>query len=267
MKKFIVIICYMALSFSLHAQGKPDVINSQGGSSTYSGGYLAYSVGETVIGTSAGTNTILSAGFLQTWQSFAATRIIIKLFLEGLYNNNSQMREAQSISGPQFGSGIADKIDVEFHAESYPYSKEYEFSNLNLRTNGTLDIYNLPSDFSGSYYLVLKHRNSIETWSAQPYNFEGTGPFFYDFSTSASQAYGNNLKQIGSIYAIWGSDASQDGVVDGTDLALVDNASKPPPLVGYNIEDVNGDGVVDGSDMAMVDNSSRPPVVQVIKPQ
>jgi hypothetical protein len=69
-----------------------------------------------------------------------------------------------------------------------------------------------------------------------------------------------------NIYAIYGGDASQDGVIDGTDMDMVDNANIPPPLIGYNVEDVNGDGVVDGSDMSMIDNNSLPPVVQVRRP-
>jgi hypothetical protein len=266
MKKFIVIICFLAVSISSHAQVVPDVINSQGGSSYYSGGYLAYSVGEPIIGTAAGTNTTLTSGFLQTWQPFATKRIAIKLLLEGLYYNNNQMREAKGLSRPQFGLGIADKIDVELHGESYPYNKEYEFLNLNLRTNGMLDIFTLPSGLSGSYYLVIKHRNSIETWSALPNNFEGAGPFVFDFSASASEAYGNNVKQIGIDYVISAADASQDGIVDASDLAMIDNASIPPPLMGYYPEDVNGDGIVDGSDMAIIDNNSKPPVVHVIRP-
>jgi len=67
------------------------------------------------------------------------------------------------------------------------------------------------------------------------------------------------------VFAIWGGDVTQDGLVDGSDLAAVDNASISI-LAGYNTEDCNGDGLVDGSDMALIDNNSLA-IVQVIKPQ
>jgi hypothetical protein len=59
-------------------------------------------------------------------------------------------------------------------------------------------------------------------------------------------------------------DVTQDGLVDGSDLATVDNASLYV-LMGYNPEDVNGDGLVDGSDMALIDNNSLA-VIQAKKP-
>ena len=103
-------------------------------------------------------------------------------------------------------------------------------------------------------YVAVRHRNSIETWSASPIPIPTlTTP--YDFTISSSRAYGDNLKLMGTVYVIYGGDPNQDGIVDGTDMALIDNASTAV-LVGYNPEDVNGDGIVDGSDMAMVDNNS-----------
>ena len=127
-----------------------------------------------------------------------------------------------------------------------------------------MTINTIPGSITGSYYVVIKHRNSIETWSNLSVPFGGTGPIFYDFSTAASQAYGNNMKLMGTVYVIYGADADQNGIVDGTDMALIDNASTAL-LVGYNPEDVNGDGIVDGSDMAMVDNNSTA-IVSVQKP-
>ncbi|NVO18332.1 MAG: hypothetical protein HXX13_01455 [Bacteroidetes bacterium] len=109
----------------------------------------------------------------------------------------------------------------------------------------------------------MKHRNSIETWSAVPVSFAGN-TINYNFSTSAAQAFGSNQLQMGSVYAIYGGDANQDSVVDGSDMASIDNASTLL-LFGYNSEDINGDGIVDGTDMATVDNNSTI-VVMAIRP-
>ncbi len=190
----------------------------------------------------------------------------LKLFLEGLYAGGSLMNQAQGDAGPQFAAGIADKVDVALHFNTNPYGIFYEVNDIDLHTDGTLLLSNLPANTTNSYYITIKHRNSIETWSAFPYDFSGQGPFSYDFSIAASQAYGDNQKLMGTVYAIWGGDPTQDGIVDGSDMSVIDNGSQPPILHGYYPEDVNGDGIVDGSDMSMVDNNSAPPPVYVIRP-
>jgi hypothetical protein len=170
------------------------------------------------------------------------------------------------LSGPEFGPGIADKVRVELHYSTTPFGIAYTYSNMDLHTNGTLAINTIPGSITGSYYVVIKHRNSIETWSNLSVPFGGTSPIFYDFSTAASQAYGSNQKLMGTVYAIYGADPNQDGIVDGSDMLLIDNASQVPILQGYFPQDLNGDGTVDGSDMLMIDNNSQSPVIQVKKP-
>lgn len=198
-----------------------------------------------------------------------------KVFLEGLYNTGtSMMNQANDhvggITVPKFAAGIADVITVELHNASSPYGLAYEFSPIDLHTDGTFSVTDIPSTISGSYYIVIKHRNSIETWSKLPFNFSGADPFAYDFTTAINMAYGDNLKSMGTIWAIWAGDISvsgvQDGIVDGSDMLEVDNSSKPPALQGYYPQDINGDGIVDGSDMLIIDNNSKPPSVSVKKP-
>jgi hypothetical protein len=188
-----------------------------------------------------------------------------KVFMEGLYNTaTGLMNQALGASGPEFGTNIADQITVELHNSLSTYDVSFTFSNLDIYTNGTFSITTLPATISDSYYVVIKHRNSIETWSAIPVDFGLGNTINYDFSVSASQAYGSNLKLMGTAYSVFGGDATTDGTVDGSDLAAADNASSQL-LSGYNPEDVNGDGIVDGSDMAMIDNNSSA-IIQIIKP-
>lgn len=189
--------------------------------------------------------------------------LILKLFLESLYSGGISMNQALGTAGPEFGSGIADKITVELHSDASPYSLVYDFPNINLLTNGTATITSLPVTLNGTYYVVVKNRNSIETWSTSAISFAGS-VVNYDFSTSISKAYGDNLKPVGSVFVIYAGDATQDGVVDGSDMASIDNASTSL-LVGYFSEDVNGDGIVDGSDMAVIDNNATS-IVSVKKP-
>jgi hypothetical protein len=182
--------------------------------------------------------------------------ITIKLFLEGLYAGNGSMNQAQSDAGPQFANGIADQAIVEFHDTNSPYGMLYEFNNIDIGTNGTAVVSNLPGTISGLFYIAIKHRNSIQTWSALPYDFSGSGPFSYDFSTAASQAYGDNLKQMpDGNFAIYCGDVDQDGGVGIADMGMVDNQSAAFGT-GYLPEDIDGDGSVGVVDMGLIDNNS-----------
>ena len=57
---------------------------------------------------------------------------------------------------------------------------------------------------------------------------------------------------------------NQDEVVDGSDLALIDNDASNFTK-GYVVTDVNGDQVVDGSDLSLDDNNASN-FISVIKP-
>ncbi|MBK7173707.1 MAG: dockerin type I repeat-containing protein [Bacteroidales bacterium] len=218
------------------------------------------------------TNNLLTATLTDIAGTFTgqeqppSTKILnAKFFLEGLYNTGTGfMNEAQGSSGPQFGAGIADQVTIELHESASPNTVAYTFTDANLNTDGTVSINTIPGAISGDYYVVINHRNSIQTWSASAVSFSGSGPIAFDFTTSASQAYGNNMRLMGTVYALYGGDASQDGIVDGTDMALIDNASTSI-LQGYNSEDVNGDGIVDGTDMALIDNNSTA-IIQIQRP-
>ncbi len=195
----------------------------------------------------------------------------VKLFLEGLYNTSTgTMNQAQDVAGPKFTAPVVDTVRVELYQSVTPFTLAYTYIGVELNADGTLTIPTLPGTITGTYYIVIKHRNSIETWSGDWVDFSGAGPFNWDFTTAQNMGYGSNLKSMGTIWAIWAGDIAvsglQDGIVDGTDMLLIDNASKPPALLGYFPEDVNGDGIVDGSDMTIIDNNSKPPAVQVIRP-
>lgn len=117
---------------------------------------------------------------------------------------------------------------------------------------------------SGSYYVVVKHRNSIETWSSVPVAMSPGGNYNYNFTTAASQAYGNNLVLKLGRFCNYSGDVDQDGSIDGSDYSLVDNAA----LIfasGYLAEDITGDDAVDASDAAIIDNNSYN-FISVIRP-
>jgi len=109
---------------------------------------------------------------------------------------------------------------------------------------------------SGTYYLKIKHRNSIETWSKS-----GGIPFTrytlmnYDFTSAQSQAYGNNMALINSLWCIHTGDINQDGTIDISDASLIDNDAFNF-ISGYVPTDINGDSIVDIGDGVYSDNNS-----------
>lgn len=191
--------------------------------------------------------------------------LFLSVFLESLYStsNPGTMLPAQGNNGAEFGTDIADLILIEFH-DPNNYSLIIFDTTIFLTTTSFSEL-TFPASLNGSYYLTVKHRNSIETVSSFPVSFAGTSPFSYDFTLSAGQAYGNNLKAVsGGFFAIYGADANQDGIVDASDMSLIENASTLI-ITGYSTEDINGDGIVDGSDMSIIENNSTI-MVQIATP-
>lgn len=77
----------------------------------------------------------------------------------------------------------------------------------------------------------------------------------YDFSSSASQAYGNNLVLTGSAYCLYSGDVDQNGFVNTADILIISNAvSVFTP--GYVASDINGDGICDLTDLLIAYNNS-----------
>lgn len=118
---------------------------------------------------------------------------------------------------------------------------------------GTFNFGNVPT---GTYYIVVKSRNGIETWSKSGGAYIKTdSTVSYDFTSASGNAYGNNLIQLGSKYFIYSGDVNQDGIIDAFDLSSIENDTDIT-LKGYVKTDLNGDYIVDASDLSIVDNNA-----------
>jgi len=190
----------------------------------------------------------------------AGKQLNIAVLLQGLYAGNGLMNPAMNESGFQWGSDIADMITIELH-DSADYSL-VDSAEAALGTDGVASLL-VPAEYNASYYVTIKHRNSIATVSAAPVSFAGS-VIDYIFDAPA-KAYGNNLVPAGDgCYAIYGGDVNQDGTVDTGDMNSVDN-DMINYVAGYVATDANGDGMVDTADMTIVDNNSAA-FVQSITP-
>jgi len=185
----------------------------------------------------------------------------LNILCEGLYDAGGIMRKAQNATGDQFPGNTADQVTVELHDPGHYSTILHTVSNVDLSTNGSASV-TIPASFSGSYYITIKHRNSIETTTGSPVSF-ANGIITYNFN-AASQAYGNNLRQTSDGYwVIFCGDVNLDGLVDSGDMIPVDNLSSSFGT-GYMPEDVNGDGLVDSSDLIVVDNNAGAFVATVL---
>jgi len=187
-----------------------------------------------------------------------ATTLSLKLFLEGFYTGASTMAANKYDLGMSTDPTATDDITVNLWSVSGlgNQSPGYSVTGL-LHTNGTATL-QFPGSVSGnSFYIAVKHRNSIETWSKNPVSF--TTSTTYDFSTGLIKAYDDGtiapMKSMGgSVYALYAGDTNQDGGIDGQDMNAIDNEIG---FFGYNISDVNGDMGTDGQDMNYIDNNSQ----------
>ena len=183
----------------------------------------------------------------------------LKLFLEGFYTGNGKMKTTLYDLGISTDSLATDSISVNLWSPLNLSSSNPVISiKAILKNNGEMNFV-LPGFLVGNYYYIaIKHRNTIETWSKQPVLLSNNT--FYDFTNSILKSYADegtsSMKLLeNGIYAFFSGDLNQDGTVDGSDMNVVDN-NTAAGVFGYEISDVNGDGATDGLDMNIVDNNT-----------
>lgn len=116
------------------------------------------------------------------------------------------------------------------------------------------------------FFIELKHRNSIETWSSAGYIFS-TDTLYYNFTLAASQAFESNQIQVDSSpdkFAVYSGDINQDGFVDLTDVTNAFNSANSF-ATGYVNTDVTGNNITDLTDVIITFNNSGN-FVKVIRP-
>ncbi len=176
----------------------------------------------------------------------------LKLFLQGYYIGGSFMQTVlnnQTVLNSL--SNETDTITVELQDQSL--FTLVDSKQAVLLTNGTVSAtFTQPP---GLYFIAIKHRNSIQTWSANPVSCPTLTPF--DFTSAANQAMGNNMVEVQpGIWAIFTGDINQDDFIDGNDFPAFDTDSFNGINSVYVSTDMNGDGFVDGNDFPVFDVNS-----------
>jgi hypothetical protein len=184
----------------------------------------------------------------------ATTSVSAKFFIEGYYDVATHaMRPVKANQG--IGASATEVDTVTFELRNPTTYAIVASTTATLGTNGLATaIFN--SSISGSYYLVIKHRNMIETWSANPITIS-TVTSNYDFSNQNSKAYGANMVQVEpGVWALYSGDINHDSNVDNGDYSIWE-ADANDFLAGYYPTDLNGDGNVDNADYSIWESNSN----------
>ncbi len=165
----------------------------------------------------------------------------LKLFIEGYYIGAGLMTPVMSNQGIAGATASqTDTITVELRNTTSPYAVASTLKTI-LNTNGTA-VCNFPT--SGTYYIAVKHRNAVQTWSKNPVVLSAV-PLTYDFSNALNKAFGDNQQPMGGgVFALFSGDLNLDENVDLLDLGILE-LDISTFAFGYYAADNNGDGNVD----------------------
>ena len=165
--------------------------------------------------------------------------LTLTALIQGFWNGTTNVRDTIKI---QLRNSLSPYNIIET-ARGFSDNSGNVFLNFASAVNGT------------SYYLTVKHRNSLETWSKTGGAVFTGSAMSYNFTTSLIQSYGTNAMVLnGGKYCIWGGDVNQDDITDAGDINDVDNGVINGDT-GYVLTDVNGDDFVDAADLSLVENN------------
>jgi hypothetical protein len=170
------------------------------------------------------------------FQIVGACQVNLKFLMEGFWNGATQ---------------VQDTVKAFLAGSNSPHA--FADSNKLYLDNAGQGLLVFPHAPTGSYYLVVTHRNHLSVWSKHPLSLINgtTSQSSYDFSLADTSSFGSNAQKLdaGNLYSAWSGDINQDGVIDYRDRNLVWNARNQ---AGYLGTDCNGDGVTDNLDAAFV---------------
>ncbi|MCX6291957.1 MAG: hypothetical protein NT126_09375 [Bacteroidetes bacterium] len=109
--------------------------------------------------------------------------LYVKVFIEGFYLGGGMM---QAVVDPVNRPGVTDTIHVSLARNVSPYDIMYTCKAI-LNTNGMAHCFFPAQALLGNYYIVVNHRNALETWSYQPFGYN-TNDTTFNFSSPRNSA-------------------------------------------------------------------------------
>jgi len=173
------------------------------------------------------------------------TVVNLRFFVQGYYVGASSMNSVKfNQDGVSSPTDVAD-ITVELHATTAPYETLHTATGT-LQTDGIITV-SFAGAPSGSFYVAVKGSNIVQTWSATPQTV-GAVALSYDFSSAASQAYGDNMIEMEpGVFAMYQGELVTDDLVDTQDYTVWEISALNGDF-GLQATDLNGDGLVDTQD-------------------
>lgn len=181
----------------------------------------------------------------------------LKLFYQGYYASLSEMRPVLYNQGNSSDLTITDTIMVDLHSPNAPYGLIISQPVI-LYSNGeavcTFNHFINNYYLTDSYYVAIRHRNGLTTWSANPIAFNASD-VSYDFSSSNNKAYGDNMVEVEpGLWALYTGDLNYDDNIDLLDNPILETDISEF-LFGYLASDLNGDGNVDLLDVPTLESN------------
>jgi hypothetical protein len=170
--------------------------------------------------------------FVWNFTTIQNLSINFEVYMEGFWNGTSQ---------------VQDTVRVYLAMGTSPYTLK-DSATAFLSTSGTATPV-FTKAVNGNYYIVVMHRNHLETWSRFPQTFVTGIPVTYNF-TDSSSAYGFAMKKVGNVWVTFGGDPNQDGEISAMDIPIF--ISEFGLTGGYFSCDFNGDGDVNATDVQII---------------
>jgi hypothetical protein len=173
----------------------------------------------------------------------------LKVYIDGLYSGSGLLAEDPALGQ----TGICDTLRLQLASATGNHSILFEDTAL-LHTDGTVQFEFPGSVIGNNYYLIVRHRNTLETWSPSPLTIN-TSITTYDFTDGQGKAYGSNLKDLNDgNFAIYSGDINADGIIDFMDVSIMQQ-SLGLFESDYLPADLNGNGMIESSDYSVLENN------------
>jgi hypothetical protein len=148
-------------------------------------------------------------------------------------------------------SNISDKYSVSLRSGALPYNV-IDTAIVKIDSVTFSGICYFKNALPGNYYISINHRNSLETWSTNPVAVS-TMPKTYDFTSTSSKAFGNNMVLKSGDWCIYSGDVNQDERIDLSDVLQISNDANS---FVTGVTDLNADGTTDLSDLVITSNNA-----------
>lgn len=176
-----------------------------------------------------------------------AVRLSLTAGIEGFRNGSVQ---------------VADTMKIYLRNSSAPYNiVDSARSVLNSSGNGLFDFSHATS---GNYFIQTSHRNALNTWSATSLSFTSGVTTSFNFTESASKAFGSNQISVEGTWCLYSGDLDRNESIQLLDITKAYNDASDF-ISGYNISDVTGDDQTNLNDLIIIYNNSSS-FVQTIHP-